>query len=270
MSLGAGRPGIWAVVTTRSDFGNELGENLLLFRRCLGVDFLRVAAFVHLLRRCLDELGSEALDLFLRFRPNVVGVHDGAEAAECGDRLEAGDPNTEDEGSCRRNRSSRGDEHRGEFRRFGCSKHHGRVTGNVGLGGQGVHRLGERGPWNGLNGERGDVAISQRLNDIGCHERVEEAGEDRTFRDQHDLVKGRPLDPENQVGVVGGCAVRNDRGACIRVGVVGEAGGISCTGLYLHIPSPAGEDFDGGGNGGNAAFVRGSFERDSKSHRAGR
>ena len=95
-SLGAGRPGISAVVMTMSCLamcdGDESSLLGLIFRR----HFLGVAAgrlgLLEFLVLDRDELGAEALDLLLGGRAHVGRRHHSAEATGGGDRLRPATP----------------------------------------------------------------------------------------------------------------------------------------------------------------------------------
>ena len=80
----------------------------------ISVDFLRVAALVRFGSGCLDELGAKALDLLLRFASDVVCMDDRTEPFRRGDRLEAGDSDTQDQRLRRWDSAGGRDQHRQE------------------------------------------------------------------------------------------------------------------------------------------------------------
>ena len=133
-------------------------------------------------RRCTSSNGRE----------RVISESCGAKPSKTSVKAARGSgADAEDEGSGRRNRPSRRDQHRWVLRRFGCGEHHGGIPGHIGLRRQGIHCLGERGPRDGLNGERRDVPICERLNGVdfrkGCY-----VGQEVTARMKHktELRKG--------------------------------------------------------------------------------
>ncbi len=98
------------------------------------------------------------------------------------------------------------------------------------------------------------------VDEVGRHERVEEPGEDGAFRYQPDLFDRGRADPENEVGVVCRRRVGDDRCSCLDERLIGEAGGLTRSGLHAYVPTPSGEHLDGGGNDGDTTLVIGTFE----------
>ncbi len=101
MSFGAGRPGTAAVVMTQSAAATRSASSSR-WRRWSSSEssfayWPEPAALRLLLDLDLDELGAEALDLFLHRRPHVVGLDDRAEALRGRDRLQARDAGAEHE-----------------------------------------------------------------------------------------------------------------------------------------------------------------------------
>ncbi len=86
-----------------------------------------------------DELGAEALDLFLGGRPHVGRSNDGAKTPGGGDGLQAGDARAHDEDLGGRHRAGRGHHHRQRPAIFGGGVDHGAVAGEIGLARQNVH-----------------------------------------------------------------------------------------------------------------------------------
>jgi hypothetical protein len=82
--------------------------------------------------RELDELGAEALDLFLHRRPHVVRLHDGAEPLRRGDRLQPCDAGAEHQHLCGGERAGRGHEQREHLRQMVGRQQHGFVAGDRG------------------------------------------------------------------------------------------------------------------------------------------
>ena len=157
ISFGAGRPGTAAVVMTTVGRGDAIGQQLalaalVLLRELLGV-LARAPALRLLLDLDLDELGAEALDLFLDRRPHVVGLDHRAEALRGRNRLQARDSRAEDEHARRLRGAGRGDQHREELAQLLGARERGAIAAHDRLRGQRVHRLRARGAGDHLHRE---------------------------------------------------------------------------------------------------------------------
>ena len=137
-----------------------LGEQLALLLLLLVGELARVAAGglgVLEAHVELEEAGAERLDLLLDRGAHVEGLHDRAEAAGGGDRLQAGHAGAEHQHLGRAHGAGGGGEHREEARQLLRGDQRGAVAGHGGLRGQRVHRLGARDARDGLHGEAGDA-----------------------------------------------------------------------------------------------------------------
>ena len=153
--------------------GDERGLlGLVLLRHLLGVPAGGLGLF-ELVVLDGDELGSEALHLFLRCRANVGRGDDGSQPASRCDRLQAGDPGSHDEDPRRRDRARGRHHHRQRAAIFGGAVDHGAVTREIGLAREDVHGLRAGNARNELHRERGDAGIRHglegRILAIGIH-----------------------------------------------------------------------------------------------------
>ena len=186
---GAGRPGICAVVITRSWFFEVLGDHVGLLLPVLLGQLLGVAARG---RRVLldhaDELGAEALDLLLGRGPDVGRRDHRAQAARRGDRLQTGDPGADHEHLGRRHGAGRGHQHRHHPIELGEAVDQRAIAGEIGLAGQDIHRLGAGGARQQFQrkGDHARLGIGRDL--LGMLIGVEHADQNLTRAQQRHLV----------------------------------------------------------------------------------
>ena len=221
------------------------GEHLLLL--LLG-EFLGVptGAFRFLHRFCLDERGTQTLDLLAHHRPNVERRHDRPQPPGGGDGLKPSDPGPDDErlGRCQRARRRR--EHGQELALFGRGEEHGLVPGNRGLGRQDIHRLCLGGSRHQLHGKGCDVAPGQCRIHLVDSPRLEQGHKIAPLAISCCLFQRRRLHLQDQVGIAEAPAPRCYQGdPGVYIGVIGEPSGFAST--FLDHNCKAGLDESGGG-----------------------
>ena len=136
--IGAGRPGIWAVVMITSCLAGVLGERLADLLVLLVGQRPRVAALVLGVgdEVELERAAAERGDLLPGGAADVEAADDGAEALGGGDRLQAGDAGAEHQHLGRGDGAGGRGHHREEAAGLAGGEQRRGVAGDVGLRGE--------------------------------------------------------------------------------------------------------------------------------------
>ena len=180
----------------------------------------------------LDERRTEALDLFLGCRADVVGANHRTEATRGGDRLQAGHTGPQHEDLGGGDGPGRGHEHREEARQLLGREQCGVVARHGGLRGECVHGLRTRDTGQKVEREGGDPPLRECLDECGVGRRLQEADDGRPLLQASDFLNRGGLDLADHVR---GCVERVGRGGdvdapCL-VGRVLEVCRLSCATL---------------------------------------
>ncbi len=267
ISLGAGLPGISAVVMMMSHFLRLLGVHLALrlleaLAHHLGV---AAAAGTFFLVIDLDEFAAQRHDLVGHFGAGVVGAHDGAQAGGGADRGQAGHAGAGDEDLGRRN-LARGRDLAVEEAAEGIGGlDDGAVAGDAGLGGQSIHLLGAaQCPRQRVDGKHRGLLRRQLLHQFRVLRRPDEAHQRAAFAHQPDFLLARPAHLEDDVGRSPQLGRTVDNlCACGAVSVVAEIGCVAGAGFDGDLEAQLDEFLDNIGHGGHTFFSRSSFPRNS-------
>ncbi len=200
ISFGAGRPGIAAVVITRSKSGMRSASaacccSLLLGRQLAGVAALGLLAD----DAEIEEGRAERLHLLADRRAHVEAGHHRAEAARGRDRLEAGNAGAEDERARRRDRSRGGRQHRQEPRQPVGADQNSLVSGDGGLRRERVHRLCPRRSRDRLHREGEHALLAELRDPLGLGQRLQECDEQLPGIQPRELVLRRRRDLDDRV-----------------------------------------------------------------------
>lgn len=228
--------------------GADLCHALALFFDLFGGEFLCVAlvGLAGIAEVDFDKPGAEGFDLFLDDGPGIESLDAGTEAFGGGDSLEAGDADADDKDAGGGDGAG-GGHHHGEdaVNAFGGTDD-GVVAGEIGLGTERIHFLGEGGTRNHLHGDGVDPLAGHGLKEIGTIKRVEEADVEAAFRDAGDLIDGGGIDAEDGLG----------GGDCL-VAIVGDGGSDFLVSGIVVVAGHAGSGFDGDLNSHGDQFFGG-------------
>jgi hypothetical protein len=186
--------------------------------------------------------------------PDVVPGHERAEPPRRGDRLQPRDPGAENQHPGRADGAGRGDQHRQEAAVRVGRDQCGFVPGDVGLGGERVHRLrpAER-AGKQVEAERGDLGVGQPLRQPGIGERREQADQDLSRSQRVEIVRRA----QAQQHVAAGIHLRATGDLCagLEVGLVVVPGAHPRARLDEHLEAAAAQAADVRGNQCHAPFA---------------
>ncbi len=263
MSLGAGLPGISAVVMMMSDFARLLRVHLALglleaFAHHLGIAAAAGALFLVV---DLDELAAERRHLVGYLRPGVVGTHDRAQVRGGADRGKPRHARARDEDLRRRNLSGRGDLAVEEAAERIGGLDDGAVAADAGHRRERVHLLGPRElARQAVDREHGGLLRGQLLHQRGVLGRPDEVDQHAALADQPNFLRARRAHLEDDVRFGPKLGRRgHDLGTRGAVGVVGEVGGLSRTRLDGDAEAQLDQLLDDLRHGGHALLAREDF-----------
>ena len=188
-------------------------------------------------------------------------MHDAAESACGGERLESRDAGTENDDLRGPDGAGRGHQQREVLVDLGGSGEDRAIAGEVGLARQRVHRLRPRDPWHELHREGGDARLCERTDHREVAVRRGEADEDRATVHRAGLVDGRRGDAQHEThpGRIGRGDQLGSRG---RVVLVREPCRLTGTSLDGDHRTEGDELTDGVRRGGDASFAGRPLTRD--------
>ena len=215
----------------------------------LGIAARFARALLH--HRRFNEAGAEGFHLFPGGRPHVTHLDQSTEPAGCGHRLKACHAGPKHHHLGWLNRAGGSHQHGNEPIQGRCGLEGGLVSGDVGLGGEGIHGLGPADTGQQLQGDGRELALQQGADQVPVGKGIQQAHHQGAWLK---LGQARPssglggLDGQEHIGPgpAIGCLARGaieERGPGVAIGAIRVTGGLAGPLLHLHAATEADQPF---------------------------
>ena len=208
-------------------------------------------------KRHINELRTQRLDLFFDAGTHIRGLNHRAHALGRGNRLQARHADAQNHDACRFDSTRCGHQHGEEALVFIGRQHDGLVPGDVGLRRKHIHALGTGGTRGSLQRKCAQARQSHLLQTVFI-EGIEHADQGRAGLHHCQFMRLRCSDLQHHL-TAQRVSSATQFGTNGLVGSIGHAGCQAGTRLNTHAMSRCDQLLHGLGRGGNAGFPRYGF-----------